>query len=187
MANIKPYIHVILSRNRRFCNACKKAKPLTRKHWFRGPRDASGFQTPCKACSKIIHAEYYRRTSTRPRRQPRISKQEKRRRRTAKRAALKQSNPRLLKWMEKNSGLKSTYGITLRQYREIFKSQDRSCAICKCKRPRHKRFWHVDHCHRTHRVRGILCSACNVMLGHAKEHPDILSMAINYLKMNKHK
>ena len=38
-----------------------------------------------------------------------------------------------------------------------------------------------DHCHRTGRVRGILCRECNLLLGHARDDTNVLKAAIDYL------
>jgi hypothetical protein len=58
----------------------------------------------------------------------------------------------------------------------------RGCAICgttewmgRGHRP------HIDHDHKTGRIRGLLCHNCNVLLGHAHEDPAILQAAIDYL------
>lgn len=40
---------------------------------------------------------------------------------------------------------------------------------------------HIDHCHETGRVRGVLCTNCNLMLGNAKDNPETLRRAIDYL------
>lgn len=41
---------------------------------------------------------------------------------------------------------------------------------------------HIDHCHRTGRVRGALCSPCNVAIGYAKDDPERLEALAEYLR-----
>ena len=55
--------------------------------------------------------------------------------------------------------LKRKYGITAKEYEALFKRQGGVCAICG--RPPKTRRLHVDHCHRTKVVRGLLCFRCN--------------------------
>ncbi|MFF3290030.1 endonuclease VII domain-containing protein [Streptomyces sp. NPDC003023] len=43
---------------------------------------------------------------------------------------------------------------------------------------------HVDHCHRTGRVRGVLCFNCNSAIGKLGDDPDTLRRAIAYLEGN---
>ncbi|WP_225102842.1 endonuclease domain-containing protein [Streptomyces sp. CoH27] len=40
----------------------------------------------------------------------------------------------------------------------------------------------VDHCHRTSKVRGLLCRACNLGIGHFDDNLDVLRNAIVYLQ-----
>lgn len=79
------------------------------------------------------------------------------------------------------SQIKSKYGITLEDRAEILDGQGGLCAICQTDTPPTKSGWHVDHCHRTKVVRGILCQHCNNMLGMAKDNVKILQRAIQYL------
>ena len=63
------------------------------------------------------------------------------------------------------------YGISQLDYQALFEKQQGRCAICGTDNPPvNKRgvAWHLDHCHRTGRVRGILCHRCNVGLGVSK-------------------
>lgn len=39
----------------------------------------------------------------------------------------------------------------------------------------------IDHCHKSGKVRGLLCKHCNWLLGHAKDNPNTLARAIEYL------
>ena len=40
----------------------------------------------------------------------------------------------------------------------------------------------VDHCHQTGKLRGLLCSKCNAMIGLAKDDPLVLEKAIKFLR-----
>jgi hypothetical protein len=44
---------------------------------------------------------------------------------------------------------------------------------------------HIDHDHKTHEFRGLLCSTCNTGLGHFKDNIDTLLEAIEYLKKSR--
>jgi len=89
----------------------------------------------------------------------------------------------------RESSLKAKYGITRDQYDAMLQEQDNSCAICGSSpdsQPTYgktgKRFeLHVDHCHDTGRVRGLLCNSCNSGLGRFKDDPVRLFNAIEYL------
>lgn len=74
------------------------------------------------------------------------------------------------------------FGITVQDYERMLSEQGGGCSICRSTTAggRGQRF-HVDHCHETGTVRGLLCHSCNVLLGHARENPSILSRAIEYL------
>ncbi len=78
------------------------------------------------------------------------------------------------------------YGIGLPEYEEMFDDQGGKCKIClrpgnKVGRGRLGRL-HVDHNHSTGVVRGLLCYACNGLLGLAGESETTLERAISYLK-----
>ncbi len=82
--------------------------------------------------------------------------------------------------------LQAKYGIGLSDYNEMFDAQDGRCKIClrpgsKFGRGRTGRL-HVDHNHSTKVVRGLLCYACNGLLGFAGESTDVLARSIQYLK-----
>jgi hypothetical protein len=92
------------------------------------------------------------------------------------------NNKERLKLQKRNYNLKTAFGITLVQRDELLALQGNKCAICPATSPGTKRDWHTDHCHDTGKVRGILCHACNVSLGHAKDNIATLTAMIKYLK-----
>ncbi len=77
---------------------------------------------------------------------------------------------------EANYLMMRRYGITIEQKQQMIETQKGLCLICQ-KRPAK----HVDHCHTTGRVRGILCFTCNRGLGKFDDDPELLEMAIAYL------
>lgn len=83
--------------------------------------------------------------------------------------------------------LKREYGITEEIYGETEKSQGGLCAICGQLETRKNTLGNIrrlaiDHDHLTGQFRGLLCCACNHMLGNAKDNADILRSAITYLE-----
>jgi hypothetical protein len=75
------------------------------------------------------------------------------------------------------------YNITLEEYNIILKSQDYKCKICKtlAKETRGNGLLHVDHCHKTGKIRGLLCHHCNMGLGSFKDSSLLLEEAVKYL------
>jgi hypothetical protein len=73
--------------------------------------------------------------------------------------------------------------LTVEEFDALLASQDGKCAICRTdKWPGNGNRPHVDHCHATGKVRGILCTSCNNGLGRFKDRVDLLEAAIAYLK-----
>jgi hypothetical protein len=77
--------------------------------------------------------------------------------------------------------LKHKYGLTVEAYEDLCARQGGVCAICSQANSKGHRLV-VDHCHESQQVRGLLCSACNLALGHFKDDPARLRAAIHYLQ-----
>jgi len=78
-----------------------------------------------------------------------------------------------------NSRLKAR-NLTHEDYLQLFIDQDSRCAICL--QPfESSKTTHLDHDHKTNKVRGLLCSKCNHGLGNFKDNPDFLDRARLYL------
>ena len=82
---------------------------------------------------------------------------------------------------KKNSNLKNKYGITMDEFDRILEDQGYGCGICGTLIVGAVMRAHIDHCHETKIVRGILCNNCNNGLGRFKDNPDLLRSAIIYL------
>lgn len=98
----------------------------------------------------------------------------------AERAANRAKCPEKAAATARRYKLKSNFGITPEQYDAMFSSQKGVCFICERASPDGRRL-HVDHCHKTKKVRGLLCHDCNRGLGIFKDDPNLLRKAANYL------
>lgn len=74
-----------------------------------------------------------------------------------------------------------THGLTLDQFHALYESQDMACAVCGDELSTNKQAIHIDHCHRSGRVRGLLCGGCNVGLGMFRDEPQRMQRAIAYV------
>lgn len=79
------------------------------------------------------------------------------------------------------------YGLTEEAFAELLNSQGGCCAICGQPDPGMKNSsrLYVDHCHETGVVRGLLCRACNTMLGSAKDMAAVLRSGADYIERTK--
>ncbi len=78
--------------------------------------------------------------------------------------------------------LERVYGLTDSGYQMLLESQNYRCAICRSFNVKGKaNQFHVDHSHKTNKIRGLLCNNCNALIGYAKDDPKILISSILYL------
>lgn len=76
--------------------------------------------------------------------------------------------------------LKKLYELTREDYHALVDSQGSKCAICARTLKNHFNL-HVDHCHTTGKVRGLLCNKCNQGIGLFGEDAAKMRLAIEYL------
>lgn len=67
------------------------------------------------------------------------------------------------------------YGVDKMMYDAMYFEQDGNCLVCE-----EREAEVVDHCHKTGRVRGLLCRACNTMLGMIEDNGR-LNRALEYI------
>lgn len=144
----------------KLCYTCKKIKPIDEFNKNKKAKD--GLQYNCKLCRIVLRSSPEK-------------KQE-----TAKRSKRHYESH---KDRYKNRNLKKLYGLTLEEYNKKLEEQDYCCSICYTildgKIP--NTIPCIDHCHKTKKVRSLLCGNCNKLLGYAKENINILQEAIKYI------
>lgn len=74
--------------------------------------------------------------------------------------------------------LKSTYGLSLADWQNMFDAQNGKCLICN----QSDKLMCVDHDHELKVNRGLLCKDCNSGLGLFKDNPENLYRALKHLE-----
>lgn len=82
-------------------------------------------------------------------------------------------------WRKYN--LMRNFGITPEQYNTLLEKQKHRCAICDKHEDQFKKKLAVDHDHQTHRIRGLLCTACNYHLIRRHRDASILRKMADYV------
>jgi hypothetical protein len=97
-------------------------------------------------------------------------------------------NPAKQKYLNFKQNLKVRFGISEDVYLDMWSSQEGLCKICnqgessKNGNTGMLKSLCVDHCHKTGRIRGLLCHKCNLGIGHLNDSIEILKSAIKYLE-----
>lgn len=155
------------------CTKCEAMLPST--SFYKGRND-------CKACRKK-YMDKYRKEKDYNKKYYEQNKQKDKKRCLENYYKNKSDPDKRLKWRENQ--LRVKYGMTLDDWNLLYESQNYGCAICKSDVPVGNGVLHVDHCHATGKIRGLLCHHCNTGLGAFKDNPDTLSVAIKYLEDSK--
>jgi hypothetical protein len=82
---------------------------------------------------------------------------------------------------ERGYRLLRQYGLTLEAYEGLLEQQNHKCKICDVALIGGHQT-HIDHCHNSNKIRGILCTNCNRGLGHFQDSTLNLERAIEYLQ-----
>ena len=148
----------------KLCRSCEDELPASR---FRpDPRMKSGLYSYCRSCEATKARKWNadnpeKRAEIEARRVPRSYGQ------------------------RREAVLSREYGMSLSDYRRMEESQGGLCAICGEPEPGKFGNLHVDHCHETGEVRGLLCASCNLGLGKFRDRPDLLIAASAYLEKQR--
>lgn len=149
------------------CPKCEIEKPFS--DYPKNKRTKHGIGSRCSACT-IVEVQAYRDTEEGGQAHREASKR------------WRESNLE----RHKDNNAKRSYGLEHGAYDAMLAAQGGKCAICETTEPgtRLVRF-HIDHCHSTSVVRGLLCEHCNRGLGHFKDDPALMRRAADYLSSPK--
>ena len=151
----------------KICYACKL--PLDESCFHKCSNSKDGLQSKCKECNSKL--------AMRPDQKA------------------KRTEYASLRWKSgvlRDQRYKKNFGITLEDYDRMFAKQKGVCEICGS--PQEKRSsgrggvvtnLAVDHCHKSGKVRGLLCGKCNSFIGFAEDSKQRLEKAIEYLKFHE--
>lgn len=157
------------------CSSCDQQNPQPLINFYKDSKSRDGLSNRCKSCIKVVKSRYYANNSEKEKQKCR-------------------------EWKKKNpnkvhaANIRNSYSLSADSYIMMLFSQNHACAICK----QHKslntkdkngkpRNLAVDHCHKTNKVRGLLCYSCNLALGMLKD--DVLNARalIEYLEKYEQK
>ena len=96
--------------------------------------------------------------------------------------ASKKSREKLGKRHCKNNNLQWWYGITIEDFDRMNDECGGQCVCGATKGRSNAEALHVDHCHVTGQVRGLLCHKCNRAIG-LVEDPNVLRKLADYLEL----
>lgn len=154
---------------RKTCTGCGKRKPLDAFHAARWGK--FGKNSRCKVC---VHE----RDTTPEERQRRAAQARTLEAKAVRRAWAKSKNGRryqTARW------IRQKYGIEPEDLARLYHAQGRRCAACL--EPLDlDHLTHIDHDHKTGKVRGLLCRGCNIALGAVRDQPTVLLALAHYLE-----
>lgn len=144
------------------CRKCDEVKPLG-TGFYKVAKNGDKYENRCRICA-IADSRRYR----------------------------EQNPERVQKWRRESRGRQSAaerlrlYGLTPARHAALLKKQGGVCAICGNPETRILRgtltCLNVDHDHKTGRVRGLLCWACNMGLGRLGDSLERVRAAVSYLE-----
>jgi hypothetical protein len=136
----------------------------------------------CSHCKEEKDETLFPKATGKPRGYAWVCKSCKKAKREQKQASMSPED-----WYQQNRAywLKSKYDLLPEEYDAVLREQQHKCAICGCDETEAlKGLLFVDHCHKTLKIRGLLCHLCNTGIGKLKDSPGILRSAIKYLEKN---
>jgi len=148
----------------RRCYKCKVDFPATLEYFYESRKGSGKLGRSCKDCDKLYARNWHH---------------------THKEHALTRNR----QWKQENSARNAEvtsqrdmlryHGITKEEANLLYSFFD-TCAVCGDSLLDKKK--NIDHNHETGRIRGVLCTRCNLSLGNFKDSVEVLQRALDYLR-----
>lgn len=155
------------------CASCKIDKPLTEFYFNSTTNKPHSY---CKVCQLRKGKLYIESNPAARERALNRSRQ------------FRLANPDRVRKQIKNAYYKKNYGITYDEFLSMYEASGGHCTICGADiihkgRNTHKRAV-LDHCHKTGKIRGILCHMCNSSIGLMREDKELVMKVYKYLEFH---
>ena len=151
------------------CYTCSKEKEDTEYHVDKTRK--TGRKGSCKECLNSYNKSNYSLEKGR-----------------AKNKRWRELNKNKTKMFYRKWALKRQYGITLEEYDDMLKKQQGLCYLCGLPETASKatkdgvKNLAVDHCHKTGKVRKLLCTKCNTAIGLLNDDIGLVKRLAQYLE-----
>lgn len=155
---------VDISNGTKLCPDCEQTKPLN--EFYPNKRTTHGYNVYCIECSYKRHDKWRRANKDQAAENGR---------------RWRKNNPERFK----DHMMKRHHGLPLGSYQKMLAEQNGCCAICGTDTPNGQGRFHLDHCHDTGKIRGLLCHSCNLAIGYFRDNIATIQSAIKYLTQTR--
>lgn len=149
----------------------------------------------CKPCDRGRKKAHRQDPVTGPQQRVRVQKALARTRRERKAAGMSWADSMTDEQLEAKREASRRYnrekrwaeiGASQEYYDRKLAEQDGKCAMCgrrdnPGRGTQEDGYFCIDHNHKTGELRGLLCTACNLVIGNAQDDPEVLKAGIAYL------
>lgn len=150
----RPWTKVIITPTHKSCSSCGELKEYT--EFNVDSKSATKLSYYCKTCStKKAREHHIRRVS---------------------------SKDHVYIRSKRNQYYLNKYNVPLSFVEQLWVSQNKKCKICLADIQSEGSLTHLDHCHSSGKIRGLLCTQCNVGLGAFRDNQEVMMEAIKYLQ-----
>ena len=138
-----------------------------------------GHRNECKACWKVIQRRYYEQNREKAIANVQRWREANPERYKAYRRRYLAEHGEEKRRRDREGHLRRKYGVNQNMFEALVSAQLGNCVICGANEDLNL---HIDHDHRTNKVRGLLCGKCNKAIGLLNDDPELLMAAKLYLE-----